>query len=559
LAHKEANQEHTCRARAALGFCLTEFSLTASLADRFFANRFLASRFLANRFLAVFLLLLGSTSAYAHVGSPDVYAEGQAGPYKLFVTLQPPVVIPGVARVEVRTSARQIDKIEIAPTPLTGEAAKHPPVAERMQRSPDDPDFYTGNLWMMASGSWQVRFFVSGSLGNGEFSVPVAATPTATLKMEPMLGAGLFLLGALLVLGMVGIVGASVRDAQLAPGAPIPDFRRKSARWAMAAAFVVLLLAAWLGNKWWNVEAAIYAGNVYKPLAMQASLKTAEKEHVLDLSLADPASGRQSWLRRRSLDDFILDHDHLMHLYAIREPQMDVVFHLHPSRVAPGEFRLPLPSMPAGAYRLYADVVHADGFPETMVASVTLPEIAGRALSGDDAEGTATPLEPKGMKSAQTNFRLPDGYQMVWARPPVLRARRPQVFTFYLLDPQGRPPSNMALYMGMLGHAAFVRSDGAVFAHIHPSGTPAMAAMMLAQPAGSGAGNMSTPMPTPMRMSTRMFMAMPMMAADSANGALPNKVGFPYGFPTPGQYRIFVQMKHGDTIETGSFDADVPR
>ena len=36
---------------------------------------------------------------------------------------------------------------------------------------------------------------------------------------------------------------------------------------------------------------------------------------------------------------------------------------------------------------------------------------------------------------------------------------------------------------------------------------------------------------------------------------LPNSVGFPYGFPTPGAYRIFVQMKHGSTVETGSFDA----
>ena len=41
-------------------------------------------------------------------------------------------------------------------------------------------------------------------------------------------------------------------------------------------------------------------------------------------------------------------------------------------------------------------------------------------------------------------------------------------------------------------------------------------------------------------------------------GALPNTVGFPYGFPSPGKYRIFVQMKHGGTVETGVFDADVP-
>jgi len=34
-------------------------------------------------------------------------------------------------------------------------------------------------------------------------------------------------------------------------------------------------------------------------------------------------------------------------------------------------------------------------------------------------------------------------------------------------------------------------------------------------------------------------------------------VEFPYGFPSAGRYRIFVQMKHGATVETGVFDAEV--
>lgn len=36
-----------------------------------------------------------------------------------------------------------------------------------------------------------------------------------------------------------------------------------------------------------------------------------------------------------------------------------------------------------------------------------------------------------------------------------------------------------------------------------------------------------------------------------------NIVEFPYGFPTPGCYRIFVQMKHGSTVETAAFDTVV--
>jgi len=36
-----------------------------------------------------------------------------------------------------------------------------------------------------------------------------------------------------------------------------------------------------------------------------------------------------------------------------------------------------------------------------------------------------------------------------------------------------------------------------------------------------------------------------------------SEVSFPFGFPSAGRYRIFVQMKHGGVIETGAFDLQV--
>jgi hypothetical protein len=132
---------------------------------------------------------------------------------------------------------------------------------------------------------------------------------------------------------------------------------------------------------------------------------------------------------------------------------------------------------------------------------------------------------------------------MVWEMPDALVPRSPESFRFTLLDPNGKPPANMALYMGMLGHAAFVKTDGSVFAHIHPTGTVAMAAFMMANPGeGKSSGNG--------------MMNMPGMEIGGA--ALPNTVSFPYGFPSMGRYRIIVQMKHGATVETGVFDAQVP-
>src|SRR5216683_2319473 len=69
---------------------------------------------------------------------------------------------------------------------------------------------------------------------------------------------------------------------------------------------------------------------------------------------------------------------------------------------------------------------------------------------------------------------------MVWDRPSALTADIAYTFRFRLLDADGKPAPDMQPYMGMAGHAAFVKTDGTVFAHTHPEGSAAMAALMLA-------------------------------------------------------------------------------
>ena len=73
-----------------------------------------------------------------------------------------------------------------------------------------------------------------------------------------------------------------------------------------------------------------------------------------------------------------------------------------------------------------------------------------------------------------------------------------------------------------------------------------MAALELAQ---DGLPNAAASAQVPMSMP----MSMPML--DS--GPLPPEVRFPYGFPGPGDYRIFVQIKRAGRVETGVFDAHV--
>src|SRR5580700_10519378 len=164
-----------------------------------------------------------SAAALAHVGSPDVFYEGNAGPYHLLVAVRPPAVIPGVAEVEVRSTSPDVLQVRVVPLRLTGPGAKFAPTPDIAKRSPDDPQFYTGSLWMMGFGAWQVRVEANGAQGKGELSVPVPALATRSPTMQKGVGTVLFGLMVVLVIGIVSIVGAGVREAQLEPGVAPPE------------------------------------------------------------------------------------------------------------------------------------------------------------------------------------------------------------------------------------------------------------------------------------------------------------------------------------------------
>lgn len=471
---------------------------------------------------ALFICLLALPLA-AHVGSPDVFFQGSAGPYKLLVTIRPPESVPGVAEIEIRSLSPELRQIHILPLRLTRQQ-QFAPVPDLARPAKEDPQYYTGALWLMATGSWQVRVDAEGSLGRGSLAVPVPALPRRVLSMQKLLGAILIPLGLILAFGIVSIVGAYAREGMLEPGTAPDPARFRAGRRSMMVTGAVVAGAICLGAYWWNSEDGTYRRYVFTPLQLRASVEGSR----LLLHLDNP-----QWLNR-STSDLLPDHGHLMHLYVIRMPEMDLVWHLHPERNDAGDFVQQLPPMPAGRYALFGDVVHANGLPETATTELTVPAIAGSALTGDDAAGAA-PMVASADYSRLAS-PLSGGYRMLWDRLNApLRARQSYVFRFRIEDAQGHPAPDMQLYMGMLGHAAFVRTDVRVFAHVHPSGSVPMPALALTQPDNPHAGHL-----------------MPVNDA-----AMPAEVSFPYGFPGPGAYRIFVQVRRGGSIETGVFDAKV--
>jgi hypothetical protein len=500
----------------------------------------------------VTLLLAAALPLSSHVGSPDVFYEGSAGPYRLFVTVRVPQVIPGVAEIQIRGESGDVRAIRVVPMRLAGPGSNLPPTPDLAVQSKDDPQFFTANLWLMESGALQVRVLVDGAQGQGEVSVPVPSSAQGTLPMQKSLAGLLLGLMLLLAVGVVFIVGAIVREGNLEGGEAPSDSRNRRARRAMLVTAVLVAVLLFLGRAWWGVNAADFQRRVdfFKPPAAALNFVDGRRLEIR-VERKDNRTERADFRSQASLHlgEVIPDHGHLMHLFLLRVPELDAMWHLHPAAIPGDAFAVDLPDMPAGRYQVFADFVDPRGYPWTLVGSVDLPQISGKPLAGDDSAWSGAPLVSSAADS--TSSPIPDGGRIVWQRPTgPLRAGVPFEFTFAVQDKDGRPARDMEPYMGMAGHAEFVRSDLSVFAHVHPAGSVSMAALELAQ---DGISSIADSAQMPMSMPMPATIPMPMQEADP----LPPEVRFPYGFPQAGDYRIFVQIKRGGRVETGVFDARV--
>ena len=152
------------------------------------------------------------------------------------------------------------------------------------------------------------------------------------------------------------------------------------------------------------------------------------------------------------------------------------------------------------------------------------------------------------------------------------------------MNKQGRP-AVLQPYMGMTGHAVVVKYDGTVYVHLHPIGNFAMASKQ-AMDERMQERNAVPQLPDRksfkdsidnlvlkinnmtedqrndylmaemgMSKSADKGMNMDMQTSGSATGG--SIVQFPYAFPSPGKYRIWMEVKINNKILTSTFDASV--
>ena len=505
----------------------------------------------AVRLIAVVGIALATS---AHVGTSNAYFEGAAGPYRIRVIVRTPGVIPGLAQISVRvTSGTDIEQVSVRPlrADVGLDGAPPPDIARPVA---GEPGLYSAELWLMTPGSYSVHVHVAGAAGEGTAFVPVLAIAERRLDMPPVMAIGLIGATVFLFVGAITVFGAAVRESVLAPGAAPDPRQRRRARVVMAVGGLGLGIMLWGGWTWWEAVDAAYLNRIYRPLTTSARIVDTDGSLTLTLTIDDPA-----W-RGRGWTPLIPDHGKLMHMFLVKDGDLSAFAHLHPTPSDPRSFDVAFPALPDGDYRIYADIVFESGFAQTLTDLVRAPAtppiaepVSGaqgddaptppvtsgvEAVPGRDPDDSWAELTPLGASRADV-YALRSGRTLRWERDDEPVADQETTLRFSLTEADGRP-AVLEPYMGMMSHAAVTRDDGSVFIPLHPSGSINMAAQLRFERAeGAGGGSVMTGMAT-------------------GGPAQPtNTVTFPFVFPRPGLYRIFVQVKVSGTVETAAFDLEV--
>lgn len=486
------------------------------------------------RLRAVLLAASLVVVASAHIGSPDVYFEGNAGPYSLRVIVRAASVVPGLAGITVRVlsggSPRVVTVLPVFWDPRT--AAPPPPDTARLVAG--ESGLYSAQLWFMRAGTYAVRVTAEGEAGSGMVNVPVQAVGLRRLEMSTGMTAGLAAAALFLLAGLVTFARAAAMESVLAPGA-VPDRRYRRRGWiASGVAVVVITVGVFAGRAWWNGVDLAYARSIYRPTPAHISVSP----ETLTLAIDDgPVAGRR-WT------PLIPEHGHLVHLFLVRT-DLGAFAHLHPVRRDSSVFETAAPTLPPGRYRVYADIVRESGFTETLTDSLELAGGPGRAGDPDDGQWVD---ENTGVGGASVS--LADGSTITWDRgtePIVAGDEAPLRFT--VSGPAGRA-ARLEPYLGMPGHAVIARTDGGVFVHLHPMGTISWASQQTF-------GLRTAADTQPGSLARKLEAARPAAHGHVEPADAVEVLSFPYAFPAAGDYRVWVQVKRGGKVLTGSFPVSV--
>ena len=195
-----------------------------------------------------------------------------------------------------------------------------------------------------------------------------------------------------------------------------------------------------------------------------------------------------------TVTDFDVTHERKLHLIVVSRNFVDY-HHLHPTQGTDGVWTADIPALPAGSYRVFADTRPTGGDGITLGTDLV--------VGGGVADTDGAVASPAG----ETTVTV-DGYEVLLSGTPAVGE---STLTFSVQsDGEAIVPDP---YLGASGHLVALRAGDLAFLHVHPLGD-----------------------------ATRQAPA----------------IRFAAEFPTPGTYRLFLDVSIDGAVHTAAFTVEVP-
>ena len=234
---------------------------------------------------------------------------------------------------------------------------------------------------------------------------------------------------------------------------------------------------------------------------LPAGLSASRDGYTLQLAQSLFAAGQQMSLGFQITDAsgvpvtrYVDSHEKQLHLIVVRRDMVGFQ-HVHPTLDREGTWRVPVDLSP-GDYRVFADFVPAGGDAMTLGADI---QVAGL-------------YAPQSLPPPATTATV-DGYTVSLRGSPTAGESSPLTLS---VSRDGMPVTDLQPYLGAYGHLVVLRASDLAYLHVHPMGEP----------------------------------------GDGTTRAGP-EIGFHTTFPTSGDYRLFLDFRHGDVVRTAEFTVSI--
>ncbi|MER7506113.1 hypothetical protein AB0L05_30385 [Nonomuraea pusilla] len=191
--------------------------------------------------------------------------------------------------------------------------------------------------------------------------------------------------------------------------------------------------------------------------------------------------------------DYQVQHDKKLHFIVVSR-DLATFRHLHPSEAGGGVWSVKLTLPEAGAYRAFADFAPTGGSPLTLGTDLF--------VAGD--------YKPRPLPAASRTATV-DGYTVTLDGDLVPGRASKLTLT---VSKDGEPVTDLQPYLGAYGHLVALRAGDLAYLHVHPDGAP----------------------------------------GDGRTAAGP-QITFYAEVPSGGDYGLFLDFQHGDTVRTAAFTA----